>query len=145
MDAYDDVITITQDKDTDEISKKRDKEYDEKVLWIRTMKRKIRNSVGEVSVAPSTSSSIRGSTTSEHPRKGHLEKIPLPRFSGKPGEFGNFKKVFIELTKGEGYTPVLLIQQLRTKIPVEAVELIEGVELVEEAWSRLTKQYGGEN
>ena len=52
---------------------------------------------------------------------GHVEKVKLPSFSGKHEDFCEFQSQFRELCRGERYTPVLEMAQLRTKLPREAL------------------------
>ena len=52
---------------------------------------------------------------------GHVEKVKLPTFSGRQADFTEFRSQFRELCRGERYTPVLEMAQLRTKLPKEAL------------------------
>ena len=68
---------------------------------------------------------------------GHVEKVRLPTFSGRHEEFAEFRRQFQELCRGEKYTPVLEMAQLRLKIPKEAVHALGGLQMLDDAWSRL--------
>ena len=83
----------------------------------------------------------------DHPRScqrssGHVEKVKLPTFSGRQEEFSEFKSQFRELCKGERYTPILEMAQLRLKLPREALAALAGLQCLEEAWLRLEEVYG---
>ena len=56
--------------------------------------------------------------------------------------FTEFRSQFRELCRGERYTPVLEMAQLRTKLPKEALALLVGLQCPEEAWKRLEELYG---
>jgi hypothetical protein len=108
--------------------------YNESHKWLREARASIR------AMAKSTSSS--GPGTSGTVRLSKLEPIPLPTFSGKPEEWADFKRVFLDLTGAEGYSDTLLLAQLRPRLPAEAQQLIRGITIVEEAWNRLGERYG---
>ena len=69
-------------------------------------------------------------------------KVKLPTFSGRQDEFSEFRNHFRELCRGERYTPVLEMAQLRFKLPNEALAAIAGLQCPEKAWKRLEEQYG---
>ena len=69
---------------------------------------------------------------------GHVEKVGLPLFSGRHEEFAEFRRQFQELCRGEHYTPVLEMAQLRLKLPKEAVHAIGGLLQPEDAWRKCT-------
>ena len=73
---------------------------------------------------------------------GHVEKVKLPTFSGRQDEFSEFRSQFRELCRGERYTPVLEMAQLRLKLPKDALATIAGLQCPELAWKRLEEQYG---
>ena len=73
---------------------------------------------------------------------GHVEKVKLPTFSGRQADFTEFRSQFRELCRGERYTPVLEMAQLRTKLPKEALALLVGLQCPEEAWKRMEELYG---
>ena len=73
---------------------------------------------------------------------GHVEKVKLPMFSGRQADFTEFRSQFRELCRGERYTPVLEMAQLRTKLPKEALATLIGLQCLEEAWKRLEELYG---
>ena len=74
--------------------------------------------------------------------RGHVEKVKLPTFSGRQEDFAEFKNQFRELCKGEQYTPVLEMAQLKQKLPREALAAIGGIQCPEVAWKRLEEVYG---
>ena len=80
------------------------------------------------------------------PKSNHktsfLEKVQLPSFSGKVGDYPDFKGQFRELAANDGYTSVIELAQLRRKLHVEGRAIVEGVMGVEEAWSMLDDRYG---
>ena len=77
-----------------------------------------------------------------HRRYGHVEKVKLPVFSGKLEDFSEWRNQFKELCKGEMYTPVLELAQMRLKLPREALAAIAGLQSPVQAWIRLEDVYG---
>ena len=75
-------------------------------------------------------------------RRGHVEKVKLPTFSGRQEDFPEFRNQFRELCKGEQYTPVLEMAQLKQKLPREALAAIGGLQCPEISWKRLEEVYG---
>ena len=73
---------------------------------------------------------------------GHIEKVKLPTFSGKQEDFAEFRAQFRELCRGERYTPVLEMAQLKIKLPKEALTSIAGLKCPEMAWARMEEVYG---
>ena len=73
---------------------------------------------------------------------GHVEKVKLPAFNGRQEDFSEFRNQFRELCRGERYTPVLELAQLKLKLPREAMAAIAGLQCPEEAWKRLEELYG---
>ena len=73
---------------------------------------------------------------------GHVEKVKLPVFSGWQEDFSEFKAQFRELCKGEGYTPILELAQMKLKLPREALASIAGIRCPELAWTHLEEVYG---
>ena len=71
-----------------------------------------------------------------------MEKVKLPTFSGRQEDFAEFKNQFRELCKGEQYTPVLEMAQLKQKLPKEALAAIGGLQCPEVSWKRLEEVYG---
>ena len=71
-----------------------------------------------------------------------VERVALPRFSGRIEEWADFRHLFSELVRAEDYPEVVMMVQLRERIPKEAVNLLAGVVEVKEAWERLNKKYG---
>ena len=57
---------------------------------------------------------------------GFLERVKLPQFSGSIEDYGEFKCQFQELCRGEQYTGVIELAQLRQKLPKDAVALLGG-------------------
>ena len=83
-----------------------------------------------------------GSSTSCNRSAGHVEKVKLPTFTGKQEDFAEFKSQFRELCRGERYTPILEMAQLRQKLPKEALAAISGLQCPELAWVRMEEVYG---
>ena len=73
---------------------------------------------------------------------GHVEKVKLPTFSGKQEDFSEFRNQFRELCRGEQYTPILEMAQLKQKLPREALAAIGGLQCPELSWKRLEEVYG---
>ena len=73
---------------------------------------------------------------------GHVEKVRLPVFNGQIEEYASFKAQFRQLCEGEGYSGVLELAQLRSKLPRDAQGTILGLMDPEEAWTRLDEVYG---
>ena len=73
---------------------------------------------------------------------GHVEKVKLPTFNGRQEDFSEFRNQFRELCRGERYTPILELAQLKLKLPREAMAAIAGLQCPEEAWKRLEEVYG---
>ena len=76
---------------------------------------------------------------------GFLERVRLPQFSGSVEDYGEFKGQFQELCRGESYTSVIELAQLRQKLPKDAVALLVGLVSPEAAWARLDETYGNED
>ena len=77
-------------------------------------------------------------------RGGFLERVKLPAFSGSIEDYGEFSVQFKELCRGENYTDVIELAQLRQKLPREATSLIVGLATPSAAWSRLDETYGNQ-
>ena len=75
-------------------------------------------------------------------RGGFLERVKLPMFSGAIEDYGEYKSQFKELCRGESYTDVIVLAQMRQKLPKEALSLIYGIGTSGEAWARLDETYG---
>ena len=75
-------------------------------------------------------------------RGGFLERVRLPVFSGSIEDYGEYKTQFQELCKGEAYSEVVELAQMRQKLPKEAVTLICGITTPAAAWARLDETYG---
>ena len=76
---------------------------------------------------------------------GFLERVRLPHFSGLVEDYGEFKCQFQELCRGESYTGIIELAQLRQKLPKEAVALLVGLATPESAWARLDETYGNQD
>ena len=76
---------------------------------------------------------------------GFLERVRLPQFSGSVEDYGEFKGQFRELCRGESYTSVIELAQLRQKLPKDEVALLVGLVSPEAAWARLDETYGNED
>ena len=62
--------------------------------------------------------------------------------SGKAADYHTFKRVFSELTEGEGYPPAVHMAQLRSHLPREAARLVDGQVEITRAWRDLDEEYG---
>ena len=74
--------------------------------------------------------------------RGHVEKVKLPTFTGRQEDFSEFRNQFRELCRGEQYTPILEMAQLKQKLPREALAAIGGLQCPELSWKRLEEVYG---
>ena len=74
--------------------------------------------------------------------QGHLEKVCLPNFSGRPEDYADFKSLFQQLCGGERYPSIIKLTQLRQKILKDAVQTIAGLTAPSKAWKRLDEIYG---
>ena len=54
----------------------------------------------------------------------HLEKVKLPHFSGKTEDYYEFKLQFQQLCRGERYTAIIELTQMKQKLPKDAVATI---------------------
>ena len=109
--------------------------------WVgrqRDRVRKIKDKSWELGQARNTGTSA-GDCRHSH---GHLEKVKLPTFSGKQEEFSEFRNQFRELCRGERYTPILEMAQLKLKLPREALTMIAGLQCPDAAWIKLEELYG---
>ena len=104
---------------------------------IQEIKTIVWTSQSATSTGPST-----GHSGPCHRTSGHVEKVRLPQFSGKQEEFAEFRGQFRELCRGEGYTAILEMAQLKTKLPREALTAIAGLQDPDVAWTRLEELYG---
>ena len=73
---------------------------------------------------------------------GHLERVKLPQFSGRPEEYAEFKSQFKQLCGGERYPAIIELTQLRQKIPKEAAAALTGLTRPDQAWECLDELYG---
>ena len=77
------------------------------------------------------------------PGRSHLQKVPLPYFSGKAEEWPEFRRYFEELTKDEHFPPGIMMAQIRGHLQTnEAKAMIAGKTNPTEAWTALDKWYG---
>ena len=100
---------------------------------LRVSKRKIRGM--------SSSDSHTSGQPGDRPRS-YIEKIKLPTFSGKLEAWPDFLKTWSDITAPEKMTNAVELLCLRQHVPKEAVELLDGVQDMETAWSRLKRKYG---
>ena len=110
--------------------------------WLTRQTDKVRKIKSWVWEAPSRTHGDRLPRDSRPRHVGHVEKVKLPTFSGRQADFTEFRSQFRELCRGERYTPVLEMAQLRTKLPKEALATLIGLQCPEEAWKRLEELYG---
>ena len=90
------------------------------------------------------SRSREGTPVSQVPlgKKSPFKKLDPPKFSGKIGDFPYFRKLFEELTEGVPHSSVVILENLKSCLPSDAVELIRECESVGEAWPVLERLYG---
>ena len=79
--------------------------------------------------------------TSERPRS-FIEKIKLPTYSGQLEAWPDFLKAWSDITAPEKMTDAVELLCLRQHIPQEARDLLDGVQDMVTAWSRLKRKYG---
>ena len=72
----------------------------------------------------------------------HLQRVKLPRFDGKPENWGEFKRKFKELTKTINCSPVLELTYLAEQLSEAAGRYIVGITDPAKAWAALDKRYG---
>ena len=82
------------------------------------------------------------SRVSCHRTGGFLERVKLPTFTGHQEDYGEFKIQFLEMCRGEAYSAVIELAQLRQKLPKEALGLLVGLTDPSAAWKRLDERYG---
>ena len=111
---------------------------------VRRLRERFQDAPAKISaMMTSTTARATQSTPTIHSRTvSRLERVSLPRFSGRIEDFAVFQHLFVELTQAEDYSDVILMVQLRERIPKEAVALLAGVVDVKEAWERLGRRYG---
>ena len=78
---------------------------------------------------------------SERPRS-FIEKIKLPTYSGQLEAWPDFLKAWSDITAPEKMTDAVELLCLRQHIPQEARDLLDGVQDMVTAWSRLKRKYG---
>ena len=118
--------------------KRRVERWEEWLARQRERVRKIKDRMWDIRRDTPSHSETRGCSRSS----GHLKKVKLPTFNGKQEYFSQFKVQFRELCKGERYTPILEMAQLRLKLPRDALSAITGMQCPEKAWARLEEIYG---
>ena len=75
--------------------------------------------------------------------RSHLQRVPLPTFSGEAEDWPEFRRYFLELTEEERLSPAILMAQLREHLNTqEARALITGKTDPTEAWTALNRRYG---
>jgi hypothetical protein len=75
--------------------------------------------------------------------RSNLQRVKLPVFTGRAEDWPEFRRLFQELTEGEGLRPAVLLAQLRDSLNCEqAKSLIVGKTVVDEAWNVLDRRYG---
>ena len=103
----------------------------------------VRSRLARCGSAPSASSAPNTSEPHSCQRRGgFLERVKLPTFSGSVEDFGEFKTQFQELCRGESFTGVVELAQLRQKLPKDAIAMLRGLTTPDEAWARLDETYG---
>ena len=77
------------------------------------------------------------------PTRSHLQRVPLPYFSGKAEEWPEFRRYFCELTADEHFPPGIIMAQIREHLLTkDAKALIAERTDPTEAWTTLDKRYG---
>ena len=113
--------------------------------WYRQIQNKIQQIQNEIWCCKGVVEPLNCPTTAiqacSH-RRGHVEKVRLPQFSGNIKEYAEFKSQFQQLCKGKGYSSVIELAQLRTKLPKDAVTAIVGLTTPDQAWMQLDELYG---
>merc|ERR1711954_368440 len=71
-----------------------------------------------------------------------LQKLSLPKFSGKISDYPTFKQTFKDLTEGAGYPTSIIVEHLKNVVPKEHHHLIEASTTMIEIWKRLDEKYG---
>jgi hypothetical protein len=101
-------------------------------------------------LGPTTSSPHLGppaSTSSMQNSRGraHIQRIPLPQFSGQVEDFWEFREVFQSLASGEYPDPALYLLQLKNCLKEDGRNMLRGITEVGEAWALLERHYGNRN
>ena len=92
---YDEAVgTLPEDK-REGASRDRDASYADFKNWTRRARVKVRQHTQE------TPPKAHG------PARSHLQRVPLPYFSGRAEDWPEFRRYFCELTKDEQFPPVL--------------------------------------
>ena len=78
-------------------------------------------------------------------RRGQLERVKLPSFSGKIEDWPDFRATFKELVGAEGYEPIIELTQLRSRLPHKVAELLQGIRDPVLAWERLDEKFGDQS
>ena len=110
--------------------------------WLSRQQDRVRQIQVKIWEASSDPADGRREGSTSHRVVGHVEKVKLPTFSGRQEDFSEFQSQFKELCRGEGYTPVLEMAQLKMKLPKEALAALTGLRDPEMAWHRLEEMYG---
>ena len=69
-----------------------------------------------------------------------LQKLSLPKFSGKISDYPTFKQTFKDLTEGAGYPTSVIVEHLKNVVPKEHHHLIEASTTMTEIWQRLDEK-----
>lgn len=72
-------------------------------------------------------------------RKGNLNRLSLPTFTGNEQDYGEFKRTFMELVQAEVMEDSIFLAHLRMNLPIEAKDLIAGITSREDAITKLDK------
>ena len=51
--------------------------------------------------------------------RSHLQRVPLPTFSGEAEDWPEFRRFFLELTEKEGLPPAVIMVQLREHLDTQ--------------------------
>ena len=87
-----------------------------------------------------------GSCMAGAPVRAHIERMKLPRFSGKAEDYWEFRECFHTLVKDAYPEPALYLLQLKQHLDSrEAQNLLRGMTVVQEAWNTLDQHFGDED
>ena len=115
-------------------------------IWLQEVTNKmttVRRRMARCEPVPSLPAGVSSSEPHSCQRRGgFLEQVKLPTFSGSVEDFGEFRTQFQELCRGENFTGVIELAQLRQKLPRDAVAMLRGLSTPDEAWARLEETYG---
>ena len=127
----DEAVGTLPENEQEEACRDRDAAYTEFEKWTRRARVKVRQHTQE------TPPKVHG------PGRSHLQRVPLPHFSGKSEDWPEFRRYFGELTKDEQFPPGIMMAQIREHLRTpEARALIAGNTEPTEAWKAQDKRYG---